>query len=52
MGVPDDYKLPGAYNESYHLMGDGLVVPAVSWLDQHILTPLAKAAKPMLAASS
>ncbi len=44
MGVPDDYKLPEAYNEAYHLMGDGLVVPAVAWLDQHILTPLAKAA--------
>ncbi|MBZ0257391.1 DNA cytosine methyltransferase [bacterium] len=48
MGVPDDYQLPKAYNEAYHLMGDGLVVPAVAWLDEHILSPLAKAAQPLL----
>ncbi len=40
MGVPDSYKLPGKYNEAYHLMGDGLVVPVVSWLSKHPLTPL------------
>ncbi|MCP4688019.1 MAG: DNA cytosine methyltransferase, partial [Desulfobacterales bacterium] len=40
MGVPDSYKLPKKYNEAYHLMGDGLVVPVVSWLEKHILTPL------------
>ena len=40
MGVPDCYKLPDGYNEAYHLMGDGLVVPVISWLDQHLLTPL------------
>lgn len=48
MGVPDDYQLPKAYNEAYHLMGDGLVVPAVAWLDEHILSPLGKAAQPLL----
>jgi DNA (cytosine-5)-methyltransferase 1 len=41
MGVPDGYKLPNNYNEAYHLMGDGLVVPVVSWLERHILYPLA-----------
>ncbi|MCX6048356.1 MAG: DNA cytosine methyltransferase, partial [Chloroflexi bacterium] len=41
MGVPDSYKLPQGYNEAYHLMGDGLVVPAVSWLEKHLLSPLA-----------
>ncbi len=39
MGVPDTYKLPSGYGEAYHLMGDGLVVPAVKWLSKHILTP-------------
>ncbi|MFQ5443197.1 MAG: DNA cytosine methyltransferase [Nitrospinales bacterium] len=41
MGVPDSYKLPPKYNEAYHLMGDGLVVPVVKWLEKNILTPLA-----------
>lgn len=41
MGLPDDYVLPSGYNEAYHLVGDGLVVPVVSWLEQHILSPLA-----------
>ncbi len=41
MGVPDSYKLPQGYNEAYHLMGDGLVVPAISWLEKHLLSPLA-----------
>ncbi len=40
MGVPDEYKLPQKYNEAYHLMGDGLVVPVVQWLEQHLLSPL------------
>ena len=41
MGVPDNYPLPGNYNEAYHLMGDGLVVPVVNWLEDHLLYPLA-----------
>ena len=45
MGVPDDYPLPESYNEAYHLMGDGLVVPVVQWLEQHLLRPLAVAAR-------
>jgi DNA (cytosine-5)-methyltransferase 1 len=43
MGVPDNLKLPQNYNEAYHLMGDGLAVPVVAWLEQHLLTPLAHA---------
>jgi DNA (cytosine-5)-methyltransferase 1 len=42
IGVPDDYQLPSNYNEAYHIMGDGLVVPAVSWIEKHILFPLAR----------
>ncbi len=29
MGLPEDYTLPTKYNEAYHLLGDGLVVPVV-----------------------
>jgi DNA (cytosine-5)-methyltransferase 1 len=45
MGVPDSYKLPKNYNEAYHVMGDGLAVPAVAWLEKHLLRPLARAAE-------
>ncbi len=43
MGVADWYRLPENYNEAYHLMGDAVVVPAVRWLSDHLLTPLARA---------
>jgi len=43
MGVPEDYPIPANYNEAYHLFGDGLVVPVVSWLETHLLRPLALA---------
>lgn len=41
MGVSENYPLPAAYNDAYHVFGDGLVVPVVSWLNQHLLWPLA-----------
>jgi DNA (cytosine-5)-methyltransferase 1 len=41
MGVPDEYPLPSSYNEAYHLFGDGVAVPVVSWLEEHLLSPLA-----------
>jgi DNA (cytosine-5)-methyltransferase 1 len=40
MGLPDSYKLPKNYNETYHLAGDGLVVPVVRFLAENILEPL------------
>jgi len=43
MGVPDSFKLPDNYNEAYHLMGDGLAVPVVAWIERHILHPLVRA---------
>jgi len=43
MGVPERYPLPANYNEAYHLFGDGLVVPAVAWLEKYLLRPLAHA---------
>lgn len=40
MGLPEDYRLPRAYNESYHLTGDGVAVPVVRWLAQHLFEPV------------
>ncbi|GBQ50727.1 hypothetical protein AA15973_2194 [Komagataeibacter sucrofermentans DSM 15973] len=40
MGLEDHYKLPKNYNEAYHLTGDGVAVPVVRHLAQHILEPL------------
>lgn len=40
MGLPDSYILPVNYNESYHLAGDGVVVPVVRFLARHLLEPL------------
>jgi DNA (cytosine-5)-methyltransferase 1 len=42
MGVPDSYRLPLNYNDAYLAMGDGVAVPVVAWLADHLLTPLAK----------
>jgi DNA (cytosine-5)-methyltransferase 1 len=41
MGVPEHYPIPENYNDAYHLFGDGLVVPAVAWLEKYLLRPLA-----------
>lgn len=41
MGLPDSYTLPANYNDAYHLTGDGVVVPVVRHLAQHLLEPLA-----------
>jgi DNA (cytosine-5)-methyltransferase 1 len=51
MGVPDSYRLPHNYNEAYHLLGDGLAVPAVHWLAAGLLRPLAEAAQKAQAAA-
>ncbi len=51
MGVPDTYTLPRDYNEAYHLMGDGLAVPVVAWLESHLLRSLAQSAKRLLEAA-
>lgn len=40
MGLPETYKLPKNYNDSYHLAGDGVAVPVVRFLAQHLLEPL------------
>ncbi len=43
MGLPDDYELPGNYNEAYHLTGDGVAVPVVRHLARHVFEPLLSA---------
>ena len=45
MGLPESYVLPDRYNEAYHLTGDGVVVPAVAWLERHLIRPLARSAR-------
>lgn len=44
MGLPDTYKLPSSYNDAYHLAGDGVAVPVVRFLAEHLLEPLLAAA--------
>jgi DNA (cytosine-5)-methyltransferase 1 len=45
MGLPDKYKLPENYNEAYHLTGDGVVVPVVRHLAEHVFEPILKASQ-------
>lgn len=40
MGLPDEYELPENYNEAYHLTGDGVVVPVVRHIAEHLLEPI------------
>jgi DNA (cytosine-5)-methyltransferase 1 len=40
MGLDESYILPNNYNEAYHLTGDGVVVPVVRHLAEHIFEPL------------
>lgn len=40
MGLPETYRLPKAYNEAYHLTGDGVAVPVVRYISKHIFEPL------------
>lgn len=40
MGLSDAYELPKSYNEAYHLTGDGVAVPVVSFLSSEILVPV------------
>jgi DNA (cytosine-5)-methyltransferase 1 len=51
MGLPDEYKLPTNYNEAYHLTGDGVVVPVVRHLSEHIFEPILDQSKRTSAAA-
>ncbi|MGH9839076.1 MAG: DNA cytosine methyltransferase [Blastocatellia bacterium] len=41
MGLQDSYKLPERYNDGYHVMGDAVVAPVISWLEKNLLRQLA-----------
>ena len=45
MGLPDTYTLPERYNEAYHLTGDGVAVPVVRFLANHLLERLVSDSK-------
>ena len=45
MGLPDAYKLPADRTATYSLTGDGVVVPAVGFLAEHLLEPVLRAQK-------
>jgi DNA (cytosine-5)-methyltransferase 1 len=40
MGLPEDYRLPKAATGALHVAGDGVAVPVVRWLAEHLLEPL------------
>lgn len=42
MGIPDAYRLPEGYTDAYHLVGDGVAVPVVSFLADSIILPTLK----------
>jgi DNA (cytosine-5)-methyltransferase 1 len=50
MGLPDDYQLPTRYNDAYHLVGDGVVVPLVRFLSNRLLSLLVSAVPALEAA--
>jgi DNA (cytosine-5)-methyltransferase 1 len=45
MGLPDDYLLPENYYDAYHLVGDGVAIPVVRYIAQHLVEPLIASAK-------
>jgi DNA (cytosine-5)-methyltransferase 1 len=40
MGLPEDYRLPSSQTAAMRLVGDGLAVPVVRFLAEHLLEPL------------
>ena len=40
MGLPDSYVLPLRTTAALHVVGDGVAVPVVRWLAEHLLEPL------------
>lgn len=40
MGLGADYKIPKKYNDAYHVAGDGVAVPVVRHLAEHIFEPI------------
>jgi DNA (cytosine-5)-methyltransferase 1 len=40
MGLPDSYLLPAGDTAAWRVVGDGVAVPVVRWLTQHVLAPV------------
>ncbi len=40
MGLPDDYRLPAGSTAAWRVIGDGVAVPVVRWLADHLLEPM------------
>ena len=40
MGLDDSYRLPAAETNALKVVGDGVSVPVVRWLAEHLLAPL------------
>jgi len=43
MGAPDNFILPGCYNDGYKAMGDAVVAPVVKFIGERFLTKIAEA---------
>ena len=43
IAIFEDYLLPDRYNETYHLLGDGVAVPVVRHLRKHLLDTVLEA---------
>ena len=50
MGLPDDYVMPERYNQVYKVAGDGVAVPIVQHLDEHLFQPILRAKSKQAAA--
>ena len=48
MGLPETYRLPSNYNDAYHVAGDGVAVPVVRHLAEHIFEPILNASGTVL----
>ncbi len=43
MGLPESYRLPAGHTAAWRVIGDGVAVPVVRHLAEHLLAPLATA---------
>lgn len=43
MGLPSDYPLPEKYEHAFRVIGDGVAAPAVRFLAERLIEPLARA---------
>lgn len=43
MGAPEQFMLPGTFNDGYKAMGDAVAAPVAAYLARHLLSPLVAA---------